>query len=388
MYPVSSRFLKTIRRSGDRKTVVDVYQGAVKMASDIPVIDGSLKVDRNSRSRRSGSLTLGDPSFFPKVSSGLFAPYSTEIVIRSGLVYTDGSEELVPLGVFLVNDNQADEAEGLIPTIQFFDRAHRVYETSTHVSDGGPLMLPTNHPFSGSPAQTAIETILSYPAPGWPTNTLWGVYIDPALSNPILPGGSFEGDTDRWQVALDLAEIMGADVYFDVFGSAVVKPVPGITPDTKSTDAVFTINSGEDGVMISLSQNITRENTYNRVVMLGATPDGESPQAMAVVADTNPASPTYWNGLFGKKTLRVSNSRLVSDEQCLIAAQAKLKNSLGLSKNVSFGSIANPALDVGDIILVIYPDGTEEIHLLDSFDLPLGNGSMTGTTRTIQLAVG
>lgn len=381
MYSVSDRFLNTIRKSGKRKTVVDVYRDSLKVLSDLPVVSGSLKVDRDGRTRRSGSMVVGDPTLFPRFNSDLLAPYSTEVVIKQGLTYTDGSEELVPLGVFIVNDVNADEATGLIPSIEFFDRAQRVFETSTHVIEG------TEKTLSGMTVSAALESVLLYPAPGWPHSPLWGLYIDPTLTNPRIPGGQFDGYTDRWQLVLDLVEMIGAECYFDRSGTAVVKPIPGITADTTSADAVWIVNCGENGVMLSAEQRITRDDTYNSIVMLGATPDGTTRQARAIVYDLNPASLTYWHGPFGKKTLRLQNERLVTDSQCLIAAQAKLKEALGLAKHVHFGSLCNPALDDGDIILLVYPDGTEELHILDSFDVPFGDGKMTATTRTIQLAV-
>lgn len=387
MYPVTDRFLTAIKQPGQRKTVIDVYQGQAKVLSDLPVIDGSLRVDRSSRNRRSGSLTVGDPSLFPRLSNSILAPYSTEIVIRSGVVYRDGSEELVPLGVFLVNDTAADEAAGLIPSINFFDRAQRVYESSTLVADGGAQYGIAGQTFSGYPASQAIEATLLYPAPGWPTNSLWGMSITPGLLDPVLPGGQFDGDTDRWQLAVDLAELMGAEVFFDVAGNAIVQPVPGITSSTTDDDVVWTVAAGEGGTLTSAEQVITREFTYNGVVVIGPAPSEDIQQIRAVAVDNNVASPTYWNGLFGKKTLRISNERITTLEQAQGIAEAKLKEVLALSKNVNFGGVANPALDVGDVIKIVYNDGTSEIHLLDSFTFPLDGGPMTGTTRTIQIAV-
>lgn len=377
--------MKAIKTSGKRKTVVDVYMNGALIDADIPVIGGEITVDRNSRTRRSGSITVGDPSFFPKFDDNTFTPYGVEIGIRHGIVYPDGTEELIPQGIFLINSISADEAEGLIPTIEFFDRAHRVFETSTHVTDGGPNMVG-DQTFAGSRVHDALRAVIDYASPNWPNaNQLWSLTIDSSLSNPTIPGGQFEGDTDRWKLAQDLAAMMGAEVYFGTDGNAVCIPIPSITVQELPPD--WEVFSGEDGVMVSAAQTVTREETYNSVVMLGSTPSGTERQARAIVYDLNPASKTYYYGPFGKKTLRLSDQRLTSDEACYTAANGVLKNSLGIAKKVEFSATSNPALDAGDIIKITYPDGLEELHLLDSFNIPFANGVMSASTRSIQLAV-
>jgi hypothetical protein len=387
MYGVSPRFLLAIRDSGKRKTVVDFYNGTAPVLTDVPVIGGSITVDRNSRSRRSGSLILGDPSLFPKTTADFLAPYGIEIRIRTGVVYSDGTEELVPLGVFLLNDISASEAGGMVPSVDFFDRAQRVFETSTHVVEGGHNVIGGT-PFAGSPVHDCLESTLVYPAPNWASGSpLWSLTIHITLGNPRVPGGMFMGDTDRWKMATDLAEMIGGEVYFNVQGNAVVNPIPSITTATGQVNSVFELNSGEDGVLVDVSQHVTREETYNSVVMLGATPGNGAPQPIGKAFDLVSTSKTYWEGLFGKKTLRVSNNKLTNNTDCQYAAEQILKNVLGIAKNVDFGGLANPALDGGDVITVTYSDGTKELHIIDSYTMDFATYRMSGTTRSIQLAV-
>lgn len=387
MFPVSNRFLRACKNSGKRKTVVDVYQDNIKVLADIPVVGGSIRVDRNSRSRRSGSMDIGSPDLFPKFTSDILAPLGTEIIIRSGMVYPDGDEELIPLGTFIITDISAEEENGLLPRVEFMDRAHRVFETSTHNADEAEVTV-FGDPISGHTTQAALESMIVYPAPGWPSSPLWGLTIQQNLPDIPIPGGQFAGDTDRWEIAQSLATSMGCEIFFDNFGQCVCQRVPGITSSTTFDDAIWTIEPGEGGTLISLSTSISRNDTYNSVVVLGSTPDGATKQPMATVYDLNISSPTYYHGPFGKKTLRVSDSKLTTEKQCKTAAQGILKNTLGIAKNVTFGAIANPALDAGDIILLKYPDGRQELHIIDSYDLPFSQGIMTAETRSVQLAVG
>jgi len=79
MYTVSDRFLQRIRNSGKTRTVVDLYFEGSLVASDIPISEGQIRVSRGSDSRRSGSLTIPDPSLVPAIKSDLLIPYGTEI---------------------------------------------------------------------------------------------------------------------------------------------------------------------------------------------------------------------------------------------------------------------------------------------------------------------
>lgn len=385
VYPVSDRFLNAVAISGVRKTVVDIYYGTQLLIPNLPIVDGHITVDRKSDVRRSGSITIGDPDLFPTLnnSTGL-EPYGIELIVKTGFVFSD-SEELVPLGVFIIDSVSGTESEGLFPTVNFFDRAKRVQETSTLVTDGGPQS------FGGSTVQEALDTTLRYPAPGWPDNSLWVVVVDPELPLVTIPGGFLDGDTDRWQLAVDLANAIGGEAYFDVLGTAQVKAPPFIGPTTTVGEAVWSVKAdiGDGtGNMIDADRTLGRDGVYNSVLMLGSTPNDNSPQPYGHAFDSDPQSKTFYGGLFGRKTLRMKNTALTSDAQCLSAAKAQLRNVLGLAKNLNLKSLCNPALTEGDIILVTYPDTTTELHLVDGFDIPFGSdvGSMSIKTRTVQYA--
>jgi hypothetical protein len=239
-------------------------------------------------------------------------------------------------------------------------------------------------------AVDALEDIITYPAPGFPNNPLWGLTIDSELvpNNYKIPGGAYEGDEDRWSMADSISNGLGGEIYFDVFGQAHCRPPPVITPDTDINQSVWTVAADQgdnSGVLISAARSISRSGVYNAVIVNGSAPKEGDPVPSAVVYDLDPRSKTYWNGPFGKKTLRISNSNLTTAGMCQISAKSTLRNVLGLSRSVSFTSLCNPALEAGDIIKVIYSDNTIELHLIDSVSIPLGSGSskMTAQTRTI-----
>jgi hypothetical protein len=76
-----------------------------------------------------------------------------------------------------------------------------------------------------------------------------------------------------------------------------------------------------------------------------------------------------------------SSPLLTSVEQCLSAAQSILAKSVVYSRQLDPTSAPNPALDVGDPIFVVPPDGTSETRILSRFTLSLKGGDMPMTTR-------
>lgn len=91
MQAVSSRFLQAIRGPYRAITTMDVYYGQSLVTAGVPIVDGSITVDRTSKTRRSGNATIGDPTFWPTFAGSPLAPYGAELHIQQGISYPDGS---------------------------------------------------------------------------------------------------------------------------------------------------------------------------------------------------------------------------------------------------------------------------------------------------------
>lgn len=364
MHSVSAKFLDAIEFSYKTKTVIDVYYGTLSspIKRDIPVSDVTIKMDRNSDSRVSGSMVVVDDSLLKTLE-----PWGTEIVIRSGVSYPNGTEELVPMGVFRIDSDGWEERPESIPTVEFYDRAQALIDTQT-VQD---------QDLSGKFVKGEMSNKLSFSLPGLGAT----ITFHPDLEDVKLPGGTiFSGN--HWDFIKLGAEAMGGEAYFDRSGNLQVGLIPAVTEETVEADAVWTVNVGTGGVLISANRGVTRAETYNGIGMYGAAnSDGARP--FAQVFDTNPKSPTFYGGPFGRKTLRMENESLTTAAQCENAARQQLKNLAGLSRTVGFTSLANPALDVGDILNFEFFND-QEFHLLDSMDITLGTGSMSCGTRATQ----
>lgn len=354
MYSVSPRFLEAINQSGNRKTVADVYYGnaAEPIYTDLPVTDGNIKVSSKARSRRSGSLSLGDPTLIEALE-----PWGVEIVIRTGVTYVDG-EELVPMGVFVL-DSEETELTDPFPKLELFDRSQKVFEMPAYaiVGDGG---------FAGDTARAILVRAVEGAAQGYPNTPKWIVEFEDGLPNPKVPGG-FDPGTDRWALAEKCAELLGCEVYFDRNGRPQVAVPPIMDESINSTDVDWAIAWGVN--LIDAKRTTSRENTYNCVIVRGgpknAAADPNRPYAQQ--ADMDPASKTYWHGPFGKKTLVIENELIKTANQALRLAKAKLTQSLSLTKKLSVTCLANPALQEGDFVSVVYEDGTVDYAMVDGF---------------------
>src|SRR5690606_28980198 len=156
-------------------------------------------------------------------------------------------------------------------------------------------------------------------------------------------------------------------MFFDHRGVFVVAPEPD------SSTPVFTVDEGQDGVLINLRRQLSRAGVYNAVVAEGteADYDNDEPPARAVVFDDNPDSATYFFGPFGQVPRFYSSPLIFTNEQAELAAASILARTTGIPYTLDITAIPNPALEPFDPIRVIFEAGREEIHVIDAITIPL-----------------
>lgn len=362
--PLSINFQRRVRESGVRKTVADVYYDGHPVATDLAVSDGNIRVDLEGQIRRSGNVTIADLGFVPTLSKTL-SPQGTEILIRKGVVYPNGTEELVPLGVFQLEITEWGELDRA-PKLQVYDRAKSM-------SQSGLSSIVSR---SGYGAQAVVIEFLEWFYPNLAPISNVSLFA-PGLTDYVLPGGHTFEQGDYWSAIQELCRNMGGDLHFDVSGQprcTLIEPL-----DSQRVP-VETIDAGESGVLVDATHSYSREGVYNAVSVVGAAQeDGITPSAVAYNLDGS--SPLRYGGPFGKVIQSVSDTSLTTAAQCYTRARTELERYTGLSYSLDFSAIPNPALDVGDFVKFVYPDGTAEIHQLATLSIPLGKGAFTGTSK-------
>jgi hypothetical protein len=369
MYPVSETFKETIRKSHGTTTKIEIYD----MKNDTIIstaqpIAGEVTIDNRRAVRRECTLEFidKDGTLVPTNNiSSILLPYNREVKIYRGIVFPDGTEELVPLGVFVITSvDISDSSQGTKITIKGSDRSLILTRAKF-----------TNHEFyieDGTAKETAIENMLKYRYPKVKT-------IFPATGQvTTLLYPTLDQSSDPWREALKIAESASMDLYFDENGIARMRPIP----DPDLGNAVATYTDGEDSVLIQVNRSLSIDDSYNGVIYTGEGTN-LSIGVIGEAFDDNPSSPTY-RKTYGEVVKFMSSPTVLTVAEATEAAQAELKKVIGSTEKITWDQIVNPAHDVYDLVRITRsPVGADKILTLDSITIPLdAKGTMNAIGRS------
>jgi hypothetical protein len=369
MYPVSADFKEAVRKSHSAIVKVEIYDMANgTILSTAQPINGEVTIDNRRSIRRECTLEFVDidGTLVPTNNiSSVLLPYNREVKIYRGISFPDGTEELVPLGVFIITSVDITEsAQGVKVTIRGSDRSLILARAKF-----------TNHEFyiaDGTAKETAIENILKYRYPKVKT-------IFPATGQvTTLLYPTLDQSSDPWREALKIAESASMDLYFDENGVARMRPIPD--PDKGTT--VATYEDGTDSVLIQIARSLSIDESYNGVIYTG---EGTN-LSLGVIGeawDDNPSSPTY-RETYGEVPLFKSSPTILTVGEAQEAASAELKKVIGASEKITWDQLVNPAHDVFDLVKVTRsPVGIDKILMLDAISIPLAaSGTMNAIGRS------
>ncbi|MFF1684503.1 MULTISPECIES: DUF5047 domain-containing protein [unclassified Streptomyces] len=350
MYAVSNLFRQALTSSHQIVTRVDAYYGGALVAADIPIADGSVSVDRGSKTRRSLSLTVADVGYLPWDVADPLAVYGQQLVVSRGIRFTHG-DEMVPLGTFRINEPQGDVHDGPVTLTG-------VTAEATIADD--IFMVPTSTKGYGNCLQ-AIEFLIRQTLPDAAI-----INLTADQRNPVCPVATWDAGGDRWDAVIQVATAMRAEIYVDPIGRFVISDLP----DPLTTPVAWDIAEGEGGTLVSASRQMSRTNVFNAVVVSGENSASESVPVSAVAYDNNPTSPTRWGGPYGRVPKNYSSALLITQGDCQAAANYMLADLTAPNIQTSLTTIPNPALEAGDCIRVSYA-GRKELFIAQSFSVPL-----------------
>jgi hypothetical protein len=357
MYPVSDDFLSSVRKSHISFVKIEIYDMANnEIISTAQPISGEVTIDSRRDIRRQCAIEFvdRDGTLVPTNNrSSILLPYNREIKIYRGVKFGDGTEELVPLGVFLLTTVEiTDTPEGVRINVQGSDRSLRVIRAKW-----------TSHDFyiaDATAKETAIQQILTDRFPGVKT-------MFPAtnqVTDIIYP--TLDQSSNPWKEALKIAESAGMDLYFDESGTARMRPIP----DPDSGAALITYQDNTESVVTSLSRTLSSDESFNHVVYTGEGTN-LSIGVIGEAKDTNPASPTYIE-TYGSVPIFKSSPYILTVAEAQEAAVAELRKVIGALEMISWEQIVNPAHDVYDLVKVTRtPSGVDATLMLDSITIPL-----------------
>lgn len=306
------------------------------------------------------------------------SPYKTLIKVERGVIAANLPEEpadiyseglLQSLGVFRVTDVKLASAGGSWGiTVEAYSREVDVRDDRFEESQSA----------TGVVVSEEIKRFVQEPF-RQPSAVVYNTSDLPAghriLTTAFIAGAVITTERDRLGIINQLEK--DSDVWgrFDRFGDYRLSPFPKVTDTPK-----WRVDAGESGVLVSYDKDYSRAGIYNAVVVIGENREtGETWRSVA--RDTGLTSPTQYGGPFGKVP-RFYYSPLIRSQAAADATAASLLvSSLSRKSGINFAAIPNPAVQVGDVVTVVYEDGSEENHLITQLTIGLGvDAAMTATT--------
>lgn len=332
MWPVTDDFKAALKSSNRRwRTRMEVLYGGEIVTTLNTLLDGYVNFD-SVAVRRSMYLTLVDVdgNLTPSSARDLLAPKGTEVRIFKGLEVASDTYEEVPLGVFGVVEPEVSSHDGGTKLkIKGWDRVDairvRQFENPYAVA-------------SGTATADAISDII--------TSRL-DVPVRITRTGNTAPESLFDALSDPWDAVRALADADNLNAYFDPLGTAVIEPDVELL-----TDAVYTV--GENALLTSIpSRSIKADKTYSGVIVRGEHP--ETGALRSELWDTDPTSPTYADGPFGRRPYGFYSKLLDTQGKCDDAAATIFARVTKMRQEMTIMTIGTPGHDIGDVVRVIDP---------------------------------
>ena len=370
MYPTSAAFKTAVKTDHIVISKAEVWSEDRKLLT-LSIDTGKVSVSTNNSIRRTCEIhlttTRETTNLVPDDGFDFLAPFGNQLRIYRGIQYNDGTEEYVPLGVFVITDVKVtDTNDGVSMTIMGEDKSiiiSRNKWTSTYQMVNGTL-------------EASLTSLLQnrYPdiATDFPTTNI--------TINQIVLGA--DTGLDPWKDAVYIASLVGYDLYFDVKGVCTMRQFP--TLDAASV--VATYEEGNGTTVTSLDRTISTKETYNGVIYTVEGSQVTTPIRVEVW-DEDTTSPTYRYGVFGSVPTFITTNLIGTSADAIKAASLLLNTYIGRQEEINFSSIVDPSLDVNDVIYLSSAGAkVDRTVIIDSMEVPLQyEGALSVKTRVVRV---
>ena len=204
-----------------------------------------------------------------------------------------------------------------------------------------------------------------------------GVVIHPALADRWCPSMSW-GES-RIDAVYEIAQAWPASLREG--GDGILHVGPPVAAPTARPG--LRLSDGQDGTVVGVSSQVSRDKIYNRVVVRGQDGHDEGAPAFQAVADQR-TGPMRTNGPYGAVTRFFSSPLITSQAQAQKAAETMLADAMRKKVKIPIEHVPDPrvALDV-DIEVVARPVLSAEPKtlwgLVAAYEVPL---TYRGVMRT------
>lgn len=412
--PRDHEYLEAIRHPHAHQCWANVYSGNQLVAENVKIVEGSVTADADQLVRYTASCVLDFSMLSPDQIIEPLNVYTTRVALYASVIGVDAvpdsiarSKLVLPLGVYRVASlslayqsllqMDLEGLEGYVIDDMFFAPQTLVkdlFGTGDAKKSEIPKMIEhlikqTFHPFKEQPDHTQGINI------GWtpPTPSSGVVFHNQTTYDTdtnFAIGINEPFDRDRWGTIKRLADNINATVYCGPDGAFYLRDSPSKRTRYSEFPYVWVVRKGQNGVMTSMSENVTRDDVFNAIVahndsvaISDEASDTENTTAVwAVVVDDDPESPVRWTGPFGRKPKFLEFQEIRTVQQAKWYAIYNLNDAYGANRQVSFETVPNFALEPDDLVYVERLDGSFERHQITSLTFPLTHdGKMTAQTK-------
>lgn len=342
-----TRYLKVEVLDGDGN-VLPLPPQSTSPEGGLLIGGGSLSATLQSRVSRRLQITV-DQSLYPADPGDLLAPYGNRLRAEMGIEFADGSRYAWTIFTGRIQ-RPVLTPDGLV-LVPAADRAYEVAEAGFLVPQNSMVGATVNAQFVALVSDALDDAV-------------FGVSDTFTQTMPQLTW-----ESDRAYALDEMSTTVGAFWYALADGSFVQRHVPW----TVAGSPVVTLSDGLNG-LIAASPSRDREDVFNSITVTAERADG-TPPVYAVAEDTNPASPTYVNGPFGRRHKTVPLQTPQTHGSAQTAANAYLRRSVALQETWTWVQPPDASMELGDVVLLNAYDRTGIIQVVSGFTLPLEVGA-------------
>ena len=331
---------------------------------DLPVTSGSIDYDGEAAEQWAATLTIVGQEWVPRSPKDPLDP-------RSGLrcrlwwqLWKDGGWIRIPVGTYILEDPQIRD-DGTTPVITIKGRdpltlIRRNGYGSTVVAVGG-LTIPD--------ALTRIFQLVSQNTP---------ITIE-STSTVTLPAVYELTGNDPLDDITNIAAQAGLVVRTDRLGRIVCAP----EPDNQDTRADW--QEGPNCPVIDMDRDIDSSNMVNSVTVVSTSPE-VTPPVSVTVEDTDPSSPTWVNGKWGRRSLTIRTDAAATEEGARALAYATLNGRRRPTETITVEVPGRGDLGFRDPIKLYRPaSAVADTYRISKWTLPITGPAEAPPTMTVTM---
>lgn len=349
---------------------------------------GNLTVNLQNGVRRRATVTLGnaDKLYDFNINKVWFGQ---QIRLLEGVVFPDGTEYLLPQGVFyLQTPNIAENPVDRTVTYQLVDKWSYLDGTLHGFLDGTYYIPRKSNIYAAIQSILTLKRGVGNSLPVDATQPVFTSYYYTAPSITLPDGTTLpmletpyeyycESDNGTYaEILLELNKMLVGWIGYDRTGALRVDAAVEDIDDTiKPIVWEFTPSKAE---YLGSTYDVKDTEVYNRVVVIGESLS-EYGSAKGVAQNTAYPSVTNIFGSIGYKTKRITDASYYTDDQCQALAEWYLKRYTVVAKSITIQSPPIYHLNENEIVTIENPDtGVRDKYLVTGYSRPIASvGSMT-----------